>query len=67
MSSRKGTKFYKRTDFKVTLWYVFTFLVTTLIVFWFMYLRLRHHLIRELDRFLEDESRVFASDISENG
>jgi heavy metal sensor kinase len=45
---------------------VFTFLVTALLVFSFIYLRLRHHLIRETDRFLEDESRVFASEISEN-
>ena len=66
MSSREGTKFYKRTDFKMTLWYVLTFVVTTLIIFSFMYIRLKHHLIKELDKFLEDESRVFASEISEN-
>jgi len=66
MSLKQGTKFYKRTDFKITLWYVFTFLVTTLIMFSFMYLRLKHHLIRQIDHFLEDESRVFASEITEN-
>jgi two-component system OmpR family sensor kinase len=66
MSSREGTKFYKRTDFKITLWYVFTFVVTTLIILSFMYIRLKHHLIKEVDKFLEDESRVFASEISEN-
>jgi heavy metal sensor kinase len=66
MSLKKGIKFHKRTDFRLTLWYVFTFLVTALLVFSFMYLRLKHHLIRETDRFLEDESRVFASEISEN-
>jgi two-component system OmpR family sensor kinase len=66
MSSREGTKFYKRTDFKMTLWYVLTFVVTTLIIFSFMYIRLKHHLIKEVDKFLEDESRVFASEISEN-
>jgi two-component system OmpR family sensor kinase len=46
MSSKKGTKFHKRTDFKITL--------------------LKHHLMKEIDKFLEDESRVFVSEISEN-
>jgi len=66
MSSKEGTKFCKRTDFKMTLWYMFTFVVTTFIIFSFMYVRLKHHLIKEVDKFLEDESRVFASEISEN-
>jgi heavy metal sensor kinase len=66
MSSKEGAKFYKRTDFKVTLWYFFTFVVTTVIIFSFMYVRLEHHLVKELDRFLEDESREFASEITEN-
>jgi hypothetical protein len=66
MSSKAGTKFYKRTDFKVTLWYVFTFAVTTMIIFSFIYVRLEHHLIKEIDRFLEDELREFNSEISEN-
>ena len=66
MSSKKGTKFYKRTDFKVTLWYVFTFVVTTIIIFIFIYVRIEHHLIKEIDQFLEDESREFASEITEN-
>lgn len=65
MSLKKGTKFYKRTDFKLTLWYVFTFAVTTWIIFSFMYVRLEHHLIKEIDGFLEDESRDFTSDILE--
>jgi len=66
MSLKKGTKFYRRTDFKITLWYVFTFVVTTLVIFSFMYMRFRHHLIKEIDRLLEDESREFASEILEN-
>jgi heavy metal sensor kinase len=65
MSSKKKTKFYKRTDFKITLWYIVTFVVTTLIIFTFMYIRLGHHLIKEIDRFLADESREFAFKISE--
>ena len=64
MSSNKGTRFYKRTDFKITLWYVLTFTVTTLVICGFMYLRLRHHLIKEIDRFLTDEAREFTYKIS---
>jgi len=66
MSSREGTKFYKRADFKLTLWYVFTFAVTILIIFSFIYVRLEHYLLKEIDGFLEDESRVFVSELSEN-
>jgi heavy metal sensor kinase len=66
MSLREGPKFYKRTDFKITLWYLFTFFIMILIIFFFMYVRLRHHLIKEIDRLLEDESREFAAEISEN-
>ena len=65
MSSSKGTRFYKRTDFKITLWYIVTFVVTTLIIFTFMYVRLRHHMIKEIDRFLKDELREFALKFSE--
>ena len=65
MSSSKGTRFYKRTDFKITLWYIVTFVVTTVIIFTFMYVRLRHHMIKEIDRFLKDELREFALKFSE--
>lgn len=65
MSSKKGIKFYKRTDVKITLWYIVTFLVTTVLIFSFMYIRIRHHLIKEIDRFLKDELREFALKISE--
>jgi heavy metal sensor kinase len=65
MSSKKGIKFYKRTDVKITLWYIVTFVVTTVLIFSFMYIRIRHHLIKEIDRFLKDELREFALKISE--
>ena len=64
MSSNKETKFYKRTDFKITLWYIVTFVVTTVVIFSFMYIRIRHHLIKEIDRFLKDELREFALKVS---
>jgi heavy metal sensor kinase len=57
MSSKIGGKFYRRTDFKMTLWYVFTFLVSGLIICGFLYLRLEHQLIKEVDRLLIDETK----------
>jgi len=56
MSLKNGTKFYRRTDVKITLWYIFTFFVSVLIVFGFLYLRLKHELIKEVDRILHDEA-----------
>jgi heavy metal sensor kinase len=57
MSSKIGGKFYRRTDFKMTLWYFFTFLISALIICGFLYLRLKHQLIKEVDQFLLDETK----------
>jgi heavy metal sensor kinase len=57
MSWKIGDKFYRRTDFKMTLWYVFTFLISALIICGFLYLRLKHQLIKEVDQFLLDETK----------
>jgi len=57
MSSKIGGKFYRRTDFKMTLWYVLTFLVSALLICTFLYLRLGHQLIKEVDQFLLDETK----------
>lgn len=56
MFSKTGGKLYRRTDFKLTLWYIFTFTVSTLVIFGFLYFRLRHQLIKEIDQFLLDET-----------
>jgi heavy metal sensor kinase len=56
MSSKNGTKFYHRTDVKLTLWYIFTFFLSVLLIFGFLYLRLKHQLIKEIDRILHDEA-----------
>jgi len=42
---------------KLTLWYIFTFLVSGLVICAFLYLRLRHQLVKEVDRFLLDETK----------
>lgn len=57
MSWKIGGKFYRRTDIKMTLWYVLTFLVSTLLICTFLYLRLGHQLIKEIDQFLLDETK----------
>ena len=41
----------------MTLWYVFTFLISALIICSFLYLGLRHRLLREIDQFLLDETK----------
>ena len=56
MSLKNGTKFYRRTDVKITLWYIFTFFISVLIIFGFLYLRLKNQLIKEVDRILHDEA-----------
>jgi heavy metal sensor kinase len=57
MSWKIGGKFYRRTDFKITLWYVITFLASALIICSFLYLGLRYRLLKEIDQFLLDETK----------
>jgi len=57
MSWKIGAKFYRRTDVKMTLWYIFTFSLSALIICGFLYLRLKHQLLKEIDQFLLDETK----------
>lgn len=57
MSSKRRSKFLRRTDIKLTLWYILTFLVSSLIICGFLYLRLKHQLIKEVDLLLLDEMK----------
>ena len=41
----------------MTLWYVFTFLVSALIICSFLYWSLGHRLLKEIDQFLLDETK----------
>ncbi len=41
----------------MTLWYVFTFLISALIICSFLYWNLRNRLLREIDQFLLDETK----------
>ncbi len=66
MSSKNGTKFYHRTDVKLTLWYVFTFFLSILVIFGFLSLRLKHQLIGEIDRILHDEADELSEILSQD-
>jgi heavy metal sensor kinase len=57
MSWKIGGKFYRRTDVKMTLWYIFTFLASAIIICVFLYLGLNHQLLKEIDQFLLDETK----------
>jgi hypothetical protein len=41
----------------MTLWYVLTFLISALVICSFLYLRLKHQLLKEIDQFLIDETQ----------
>lgn len=66
MSLKIGGKFYRRTDVKLTLLYVFTFSLSALIICGFLYLRLKHQLIKEVDRFVLDETKEISVVLSRN-
>lgn len=57
MSSKIRGRFLHRTDIKLTLWYILTFLASSLIICGFLYLRLKHQLIKEVDLLLLDETK----------
>jgi len=57
MSSKIRIKFYRRTDVKMTLWYILTFFLSVLAIGGFLYVRMKHQLIKEVDRFLLDETK----------
>jgi signal transduction histidine kinase len=57
MSWKTEIKFFRRTDVKLTLWYVLTFWVSALLICSFLYLSLRHQLLKSIDQFLIDETK----------
>jgi heavy metal sensor kinase len=50
----------------MTLWYILTFFISALIICSFLYLRLKHQLIKEVDRFLLDEIKELSEVLSAN-
>jgi heavy metal sensor kinase len=66
MFSKIGTNFFRRTDVKMTLWYISTFLISIFIISAFLYIRLSHQLIKEVDRFLLDETKELSEAFAGN-
>ena len=61
MSWKSGrTNLLRRTDVKMTLWYVFTFLVSGVIISVLLYWGLEHQLLKDIDRFILDETNELA-------
>jgi heavy metal sensor kinase len=56
MSLKIRDRFFRRTDVKLTFFYIFTFFLSALIICGFLYIRLKHQLIKEVDRLLLDET-----------
>ena len=57
---KSGPKFLRRAAVKMTLWYVITLFVSALIVSIFLYVWLQQQLLKEVDRFILDESNGLA-------
>ena len=66
MFLKNAAKFRRRTDVKMTLWYILTFLMSALMICGFLYLRLKHQLLKEIDRFLLDETNEMERLILQN-
>jgi len=66
MSSKTGGNFFRRTDVKLTLWYILTFLLSAIIICGFLYFRLRHQLVKEVDRFILDEIKELGEVLAKN-
>jgi heavy metal sensor kinase len=64
MSSKIGAKFVRRTDVRMTGWFVLAFSASALIICVFLYVRLKHQLIKEVDRFILDETRELTAILS---
>src|SRR3990170_7432065 len=64
MSSKIGGKFFRRTDVRMTGWFVLAFSVSALLICLFLYVRLKHQLIKEVDRFILDETSEVATILS---
>ena len=64
MSWKTGAELYRRTDVKMTLWSLFTLSISFLIIGVFLYMYLDRKLIKEVDRFLLDETEELAGVLS---
>jgi heavy metal sensor kinase len=61
-----GDNFFRRTDVKLTLWYILTFLLSAILICGFLYFRLRQQLVKEVDRFILDEIKELEDVLAKN-
>lgn len=64
MSSKNRIRLFKTIGFKITMWYSLSVMVILLIAGSFLYFRLKHKLIKEVDRTLLDSSVDIQQEIS---
>ncbi|MCX5885377.1 MAG: heavy metal sensor histidine kinase [Proteobacteria bacterium] len=67
MSSKQKIKVSRRLDIRLTLRYSCAFLITTFIICAFLYSRIRHNLLKDIDRVLFDEGREIAASLLRSG
>jgi len=65
MSLKIRGRFLRRTDVKLTFFYIFTFFLSALIICGFLYFRLKHQLIKEVDRFILDETKELVETLAQ--
>ncbi len=63
MSLKKKIRFYQRLEIKLAVWYTLTFLITTILIFGFLDYRLRHNLLKEIDRMLVDDAHEIINEV----
>jgi HAMP domain-containing protein len=66
MSSKRKIRLYHRLDIRLTVWYTLTFLTTTILIFGFLDYRLRHNLLKEIDRMLVDDAHEIINEVLED-
>ncbi|HUT83487.1 MAG TPA: heavy metal sensor histidine kinase [Thermodesulfobacteriota bacterium] len=67
MSSKQKIKVSRRLDVRLTLRYSCAFLITTFIICAFLYYRIRHNLLKDIDRVLFDEGREITASLLRSG
>ena len=66
MFSKEKIRFYNRIDIKLTIWHTLTLLTIITIVFGFLDYRLRHNILKGIDRMLVDEAHEIINEALED-
>ena len=66
MSLKKKSKFFKRFDVKITMMYTSLFFLLAMVLSVFLYYRLHHNLLKQVDSMLSDEIIELHNTINEN-